>query len=78
MAEESNKLIKEVQSYVNRMVSDFSTRATRRTETAVAEFKSDTEVLESKTVSRCNGVVVALVVLVVTVVAAVSVVLPEK
>jgi len=49
MAEESNKLIKEVQSYVNRMVSDFSTRATRRTETAVAEFKSDTEVLESKT-----------------------------
>jgi len=34
---------------VNRMVSDFSTRATRRTETAVAEFKSDTEVLESKT-----------------------------
>ncbi len=31
MAEESSKLIKEVQSYVNRMVSDFSTRATRRT-----------------------------------------------
>ena len=51
MAEESTKLIKEVQSYVNRMVSDFSTRATRRTEGAVAEFKSDTEVLQSKTVS---------------------------
>jgi kinesin family protein 11 len=49
MAEESSTLIKEIQSYVNRVVSDFSNAATRRTETAVSGFQTETEVMTGAT-----------------------------
>ena len=43
LSSDSEALIKEIQLYVSRVISDFSSKTVRRTETAVAEFKADTE-----------------------------------
>lgn len=43
LAAESDVMIKDIQSYVSRMVSDFASKATRRTEAAVSTLKAQTE-----------------------------------
>lgn len=43
LSSDSESLIKEIQLYVSRVISDFSSKTVRRTETAVADFKADAE-----------------------------------